>query len=94
MMRTGALESSRSNACRTVGFCLACVTLPEIRWEYLRASQNSAESPTIAPRAPITMIGQSSSLPWAATVEAAFRVVSPGKIGITASRAIRTNTEM
>ena len=56
-------------------------------------SQNSAESPRIAPSAPMTTIGARSSLPLAATVAAAFSVVSPGKIGITASSAISTNTE-
>ena len=35
------------------------------------------------------MIGTRSSFPWAAKVAAALRVVSPGKIGMTASRAMR-----
>ena len=46
----------------------------------------------MAPSAPITMMGPRSSLPWAAMVDAAFSVVSPGKIGITPSRATRRNT--
>ena len=60
--------------------------------EYLRAIQNSDESPTMAPSAPMTMIGTRSSKPFAAAVDAALSVVSPGKIGITASSAISRNT--
>ena len=41
----------------------------------------------------MTMIGARSSLPLAASVAAAFSVVSPGKMGITASRKISTKTE-
>ena len=47
----------------------------------------------MAPKAPATMIGTRSSFPCAATVAAALRVVSPGKIGITPSRAISAKTE-
>ena len=40
------------------------------------------------------MIGKRSSFPLAATVAAAFSVVSPGKMGMTASRKISTKIEM
>ena len=73
-------------------FALARVSWGSMWWEYFRAIQNSVESPTIAPMAPITMIGTSSRWPFAAAVEAALSVVSPGKIGITASSAIIRNT--
>ena len=46
----------------------------------------------MAPSAPITITGTNSSEPSAAAVDAALRVVSPGKIGMTASRAIMRNT--
>ena len=59
---------------------------------YLRAIQKRQESPTIAPRAPASMTSSSSSPPSAAIVDAAFSVVSPGKIGITASRPTRRKT--
>ena len=52
---------------------------------FLRAIQKSEESPTIAPSAPASMTSPSWSSPCAAIVEAALRVVSPGKIGMTAS---------
>jgi hypothetical protein len=60
--------------------------------ELLRAIQYSDESPTSAPSAPRTITSQSSRSPLAAKVDAAFSVVSPGKIGITASAATKKNT--
>jgi hypothetical protein len=60
------------------------------RWVFilaalLRAIQNREESPRIAPSAPATMTSWRLRSPLAASVEAALSVVSPGKMGMTAS---------
>ena len=93
MMSPGE-RSSASQPARTFGFSSAvssgCCTLAAL----LRAIQNSDESPTIAPNAPADDDGLELELsPCAASVEAALSVVSPGKIGMTASNQTSTKAQ-
>src|SRR5215471_17487372 len=66
---TGALEPRNESAEDTFSFCFAFSTWGPNRLELIRASQYSAETPTIAPRAPATTTQASVSLPWAASVD-------------------------
>ena len=75
----------RPRQTRTLEFSSALSRAPCNLPAFLRAIQNSDESPTIAPSAPANMTLSRSRLPSAASVEAAFSVVSAGKIGTTAS---------
>ena len=47
----------------------------------------------MAPRAPTSITSPSSSSPWAASVDAAFSVVSPGNTGTIASANTSKKTE-
>ena len=86
---TAALSPSSSSALATLSLCLACSSWSVTRFENRRAIQYSAESPSTAPTDPASITSQMLSAPCAASVEAAFSVVSPGNTGQTASRNTR-----